>query len=189
MNSSGNLGAMRVFITGNTNPARETVYEFLPVEVKKDEYVVLHLRKVEPDCMDEYGERLDESGGRDSSPTARDIWIPGNTKLIHKEASAIYVLDQDDKVLAAVMLSDRKASWWTKDYFAEIAEFLYIQGAWTSLDGNICSPMDAIDSTGTTNTRTICRDETVENTNTAADWYITYTSCATPGTPNNPRRW
>jgi hypothetical protein len=189
MLSPGNLGAMRVFILGNTNATRQTIYEFLPVEVKKDEYVVLHLRKVEPDCIDEYGERLDESGGRDSSPTGRDIWIPGNAKLLHKEATAIYVLDQDDNVLTGVMISDGKSSSWDKDYLAEAAELLFKHGAFTSLDGSICSPIGAINTTGTSNTRTICRDETVENTNTAADWYITHTGCATPGAPNNPRRY
>ncbi|MDR0442502.1 MAG: hypothetical protein LBH44_03750 [Treponema sp.] len=187
--SAGNLGAMRVFILGNTKATQQTIYEFLPAEVKKDEYITLHLRKVEPDCVDEYGENLSASGGKNSSPTARDIWFPGNVKLMHKEATAIYVMDQDDRVLAAVMLSNSQDGWWTKDYLAEAAEFLYSQGAWKSTDGNICRPADAVRSTGTTNTRTICRDETVENTNTAADWYITATSSATPGGPNNPKRY
>jgi len=189
MKSAGNLGAMRVFIMGNTNAAKLTIYEFMPVEVKKDEYVVLHLRNVEEACKDEYGENLDESGGKDSSPTARDFWLPGNDKLMHKEATTVYVLDQDDRVLGAVMISTSLDSWWNKDYFAEAADFLFQQGAWKSADGKICGPENAARSAGTTNTRTICRDETVENTNTAADWYITATSGATPGKPNSTKRY
>jgi hypothetical protein len=188
MRSNGNLGAMRVFIVGNSNASRETIYEFKPVEVKKDEYVVLHLRTVEEDCRDEYGPRLDESGGRNASPTARDFWIPGNTKRMHKEATAVYVLDQDDRVLCGVMISNQAVNWWGKEYFAEVAELLFSQDAWKSASGQICGPIDAINTTGTTNTRTINRDETVKNTNTAADWYITATSGATPGRPNNTRR-
>lgn len=189
MKSDGNLGAMRVVINGNSNASRRTVYEFKPVEVKANEFVVLHLRTVEEGSRDEYGERTDESGGRNATPAARDFWIPGNAKLIHKEASAIYVLDQDDNVITAVMISGSTDPWWSKDYFAETAIFLYNQNAWSSYDGKIPGPVDAIRSTGTTNTRTICRDEIAENTNTAADWYVTVTSGATPGRTNNRNRY
>ena len=186
MKKPGNLGAMRVFIAGGSQ--KPTIYEFSPVEVGKGEYVVLHLRKIEDECKDEYSDNLDESGGTDSSPTARDFWVQGTAKLINK-TGMIYVLDQDDRVLDAVMISEKKDAWWAKDYLAEAAEFLYSQGAWKSADGEICSPADAVNSASTTNTRTICRDETVENTNTKTDWYIVYTSNATPGKPNNTRRW
>ncbi|MCL2410762.1 MAG: hypothetical protein FWC97_03880 [Treponema sp.] len=186
--SDGNLGGMRVFILGNTNASRLTIYEFRPVEVKKDDYVTLHLRTVEDSARDEYNGRKDESGGRDSSPEAWDFWIPGNTKRIHREASVVYVLDQDDNVLSAVMLSGEPATWWARDYFAEAAIFLFNQGAWKSIDGNIPTPADAVRTTGTTNTRTINRDETAPNTGTNADWYITVTSGVTAGRPNNPGR-
>jgi len=187
--TAGNLGGLRVFILGNTKTARRTIYEFLPVEVKKGEYIVLNLRTPEADCKDEYGENLAESGGTNSSPESRDFWIPGSSKLIHKEASAVYVLDQDDKALAAVMISKDAASWWGQDYLAEAAEFLFNQGAWKSADGKICGPANAVNSADSTLTRTICRDEDAENTNTAADWYITASSSATPGKENNPKRY
>jgi hypothetical protein len=189
MLTDGNLGAMRVFILGNTNASRQTIYEFKPAEVKRNEYVVLHLRTVEANSVDEYNGKIDESGGRDSSPTAWDFWIPGNSKLIHKEASVVYALDQDNNVLCAVMISTESQAWWGKDYFAEAAEFLFSQNAWKSASGNIPGPADAVNSTGTTNTRTINRDETVVNTNTAADWYVTVTSGLTPGRPNNTGRF
>ena len=189
MNSDGNLGAMRVFILGNTNASRQTIYEFRSAEVKKNDYVVLHLRTVEANSVDEYNGRKDESGGRDSSPTAWDFWIPGNSKLIHRDASVVYVLDQDDRVLNAVMLSMEALPLWGKDYFAQAAEFLFNQGAWKSADGQIPGPADAIRSAGTTNTRTINRSETTANTNTSADWYVTVTSGLTPGRPNNPNRF
>ncbi|MDR2542733.1 MAG: hypothetical protein LBC80_04705 [Treponema sp.] len=188
MRTDGNLGAMRVFILGNTNASRETIYEFRPVEVKKDDYVVLHLRTVEDSARDEYNGRKDESGGRDASPEAWDFWIPGNSKRIHREASVIYVLDQDDKVITGVMISNESSAWWGKDYFAEAAIMLHNQGAWKSRDGGLPGPADAIRSLGTTNTRTLNRDERVPNTNTNADWYVTVTSGVTAGRPNNPGR-
>jgi len=187
--SAGNLGAMRIVINGNTAAAKETIYEFSPVEVKKDEYIVLHLRTYNPESKDEYTGNLDESVGVTASPEGRDFWIPGDAaKLLHKTAM-IYVLDQDDNVLDAVILSENQDNWWTKDYFAETAEFLFNKGAWESEDGNVYSPKDAVASAKATNTRTICRDETVEDTNTAKDWYITDTSNATPGKPNSVKRY
>jgi hypothetical protein len=186
--SAGNLGAMRVFILGNSNPSKQTVYEFLPVEVKKGEYIVLHLRTLSEACKNEYGGDLAESGGTDSCDTARDFWIPGSTKLIHK-TSIIYVLDQDGNVLTSLMLSEDRDASWQKDYFAEAAEFLFQKGAWSSADGKVCAPKDAVVTAGASATRTICRDETTDSGNTAADWYVTVTSGSTPGKPNNSKRY
>jgi hypothetical protein len=182
--SSGNLGALRVFVTGNNkNPL---LYIFEPVDVEEEEYIVLHLRKLEELCKDEYGDSLAESGGADSSSTARDFWIPGSNKLLHK-TDIIYVLDQDGNVLDAVMITDKPGVPWSSD-FAKTAEFLFNQGIWISPMGTICTPADVVNAANTTATRTICRDETVENTHTVADWYITVTSGVTPGLPNNPKR-
>jgi len=189
--SDGNLGALRVFIASTYK--KPLVYEFEPVEVESGEYVVLHLRKLEEACKDEYGEDLSESGGTDSFPQARDFWIPGNDKLLHK-SDAVYVLDQDDRVLDAVVfvINPGLAAWplfSNQDFFPKVIEFLFSQGAWNSADGNIPVPSDAVNSSKTTPTQTICRDETtVENTRTKADWYITANKCATPGLPNDPKR-
>jgi hypothetical protein len=184
---SGNLGAMRLFIAGNYKTPM--VYEFPSVEVTVGEYITLHLRTTEESNCDELGKNLEESGGVDSSPTARDLWIPSSIKLIHK-TDAIYLLDQDDGVVDAVMISESADPWWNKDYFAEAAEFLFNAGAWKSTAGAMCSPADAIRSAGTTLTRTICRDETVtKNSRTASEWYITANSSATPGKPNNLKRY
>jgi len=189
MMTSGNLGAMRVFILGNTNAAKQTVFEFSPVEVNKGQYVILHLRTPDNNCKNEYGDNLSLSSGSNSSPEARDFWIPGNSKLIHKAATAIYVLDQDNRVLAAVMISEKPDSSWGKDYLAEAAEFLFRQGAWKSAEGRVCRPVDAVISADTTATRTINRDEKAANTNTAADWYIVDKSNQTPGKPNSEKRY
>jgi len=186
MMSDGNLGAVRVFIASNSK--EPMVYEFLPVEVKNGEYVVLHLRTTEEGCVDEYGSDLTASRGTNSSTTARDFWAPGNVKLLRK-TDAVYLLDQDDRVLDAVMLSENQDAWWSKDYFAEAADFLFSQGAWKTTDGRVCGPQDSVISAGTTNTRTICRNEKTDNSNTAADWYITATSSATPGGANSEKRY
>jgi len=184
---AGNMGALKVVVAGNYKAP--LIYEFPLIEVAKGEYITLHLRTTEESNRDELGRNLEESGGADSSPFGRDIWIQGSVKLLHK-TDAVYLLDQDDRVIDAVMLSENADPWWGKDYFAEAAEFLFAGAAWKSPDNKICDPANAVQSTGTTLTRTICRDEYLEkNSNTAADWYITANSCASPGKPNNPKRY
>jgi len=189
MLSDGNLGGMRAVIMGNTNASKLTIFEFLPVEVKKGEYVVLHLRTVEETSKSEYGDSLDESGGRNASPLARDIWMPGNTKLVHKEGTIIYVPDQDDNILAALMISNSAENWWSKDYHAQAAALLFNQGFWVTEKGGASGPSEAVRSAGTTNTRTINRDETSENPNTASSWYVTVSSGISAGRPNNTGRY
>jgi len=184
MISDGNLGALRVFAVGNDKTPQ--IYEFEPVVVNAGEYVVLHLRTLEASCKDEYGISLSESGGTDSCITARDIWVPGKEKLLHK-TDVVYVLDQDDEVLDAIMIVEKPDLLWGKS-FIDAADFLFRKGVWKSPAGTVCSPADAVNSSNTTTTRTICRDETVANTHTRADWYITKTSKATPGKENSPDR-
>jgi len=188
MKSNGNMGAMRLVIIGNSAAAKETIFEFSPVNVKKDDYAVVHLRAYDETNKDEYTDNLGESGGVNASPNARDFWAPGTAKLIHKTAF-VYVLDQDDNVIDAVILSEKPDNWWTKDYFAQAAEFLFNSGSWKSAEGDICRPADAVISGTATNTRTICRDEKAENKNAAENWYVTVTSGATPGRPNNVNRY
>jgi len=184
MISSGNLGALRVYVAGNKDPL---LYEFSPVEVKEKDYVVLHLRTYNDSSKDEYGGNLNESVGSDSCSTAFDFWIPGSNKLLHK-TDVVYVMDQDDRVLDAVILSDNSSSVWSTG-IATAVEFLFSKGIWKSSSGAVCSPADAVSSFGTTATRTICRDEAAGNTHTAANWYVTVTSGATPGQKNNINRY
>ena len=184
--AAGNLGALRVFVAGNAKSP--LVYEFPPVEVRAMEYVTLHLRKLDENSRDELGSNLAESSGADSSTTARDLWIPGTAKLLRK-TDIVYILDQDDGVVDAVALSENADPVWRQSHLADAAEFLFRSGAWKSADGIGVRPTDAVRTAGTTATRTINRNEALaENSRSPADWYITVTSGATPGKPNNPKR-
>jgi hypothetical protein len=138
--------------------------------------------------VDETGSDLNLSGGTDAVAGARDFWIPGGEKLLHK-TDAVYFLDQDDRVVDGVMLSEHPDPWWNKAYLVEAADFLFGKEAWVSPEGKIPGPGDAV-STGsikTAMTRSVSRDENMEDSNQAADWFITATSGITPGKPNKPR--
>ncbi|MDR3191634.1 MAG: hypothetical protein LBT87_01060 [Treponema sp.] len=184
----GSLGALRLYIAGNTKDP--LVFEFPPVEVAADEYILLHLRTLDSDtgAVNETGPDLDLSKGNEAHDKARDFWVPGSAKLLHP-TDVVYLTDQDDTIIDAVILSEAPDSWWSKEEFVQAADMLYRQEAWLSEDGKIAGPQDAVITGKTTPTRSICREESVSDGNDAGDWYITANSSATPGGPNNPKRY
>ena len=187
----GNIGALRLFIASNSLSI--PVYEFPQAEVKVGERIVLHLRSVEEGLVDETGEDLGLSGGTDAQSDARDFWIPGSKKLLRR-TDAIWIMDQDDQIIDAVLLSETGGSQWNNAKIAEAAEFLAKKKAWLPNSGAagekwIPSPADAVLTARTTVTRTICRDEEIPPGPHASNWYLTDTGCATPGNPNNPKRF
>ena len=189
---AGNLGAMRLFIASSSlsNP----VYEFPPVEVTEGEYIVLHLRTVEEGCLDETGQDLSLSGGTETHDGSRDFWLPEAVKMLRK-TDALWIIDQDDRIIDAVLLSESKGSEWSSNAIAQAAALLGGKKAWlpASIDNEgdnwVPEPSDAFITLGTTNTRTMCRDESIPSQPRAGNWYITATSSATPGKPNNTKRY
>jgi len=188
---AGNLGALRLFIASYS--LTKPVYEFPPAEVAAGEYIVLHLRTLNEESVDETGSNLALSPGNEAQDTARDFWLPGNTKRLRR-TDAVWLMDQDDRIIDAVLLSERADTRWANENMAQAAAFLARNNAWLGRDGTtggegwIPSPLDAVITSGTTATRTICRDESVPPRRQAGNWYITATSGASPGRPNDPRR-
>jgi hypothetical protein len=186
--SAGNLGAVRLFAAGHslTNP----LYEFPPMEVKAGEYIVLHLRTLEEGWVDETGAEPDLSKGTDSCPAARDLWISGNTEYLRK-TDAVFLLDQDDAVIDAVILSEGADSWQKKAYMGPAAQLLGAKGAWLPLEDSSGEPPgsgDAVASNKSTTTQSVSRDETIPDSNRSGDWYITAQKNATPGFENSTKR-
>ena len=187
----GNLGALRLFIASAslTTP----VYEFPPVEVKRGEYIVVHLRSIEEGLVDETGQNLSLSGGNGASDHGRDFWVPGSSKLLRK-TDALWIVDQDDRIIDALLLSESPGASWGQNNVRTAAEFLGRRGAWLPLAGDpdpewVPSPSDAVIAGPGTATRTINRDETRPSQGRAGNWYVTVTSGHSPGRPNNPGRY
>lgn len=193
--SAGNLGALRVFAASTSMD--DPIYEFPPVEVRAGEYIILHLRTYpgQENCKDELGDNLalasitGTASERADAPTnARDLWSPLNQKFLHN-SDVVYFVDQDDKIIDAVMFSDDRQSWEKNSALAKAAELLAKQAAWLDASGvQVKTPafFDAASSTATTATRSLNRDKTRQDSNTAADWYICASSGASPGAENKP---
>lgn len=187
LESAGQLGALRLVCSGLGFDS--PLYEFPRTEVSAGEYVVVHLRTLEPALSrDETGSDLAHSGGVEAFPFARDFWVPGNEKRIRK-TDALALLDQDGNVLDAVLMSESAVGEWAKSELYAASRYLGERGAWKVGTAGIPNPEDALSSSGTTTTRTICRDEGLEDSDGPADWYITATSCATPGARNRTERY
>jgi hypothetical protein len=185
--SAGNLGALRLFIAG-TGMA-EPVFEFPPAEVAAGEYLVVHLRTLDPASVNETGNDLALSAGTEALPDARDFWVPEAVKRLRK-TDAVLLLDQSDQVLDGALLSENPDNAWAKEDLDRAAKLLAAQGAWKDpAGGRSLSPREAIPTKGATATRTICRDEAAADTDSAADWHIVATSQATPGKPNSDKRY
>ncbi|MDR0550818.1 MAG: hypothetical protein LBG72_02235 [Spirochaetaceae bacterium] len=191
--TAGNLGALRVFIA--RNGIEEPVYEFPPVEVAAGEYITLHIRTYPEDNA------VDELGGVESFEltkttananfASRDIWTHINAELL-RQSDAVYILDQNGAVLDAVVFYNTEVEWEKYNALSQTVEMLAKQGAWLAKDGTPvenptanCAALNA----GSTPTRTLCRDETVSDSNTANDWYVCKDGGATPGARNNPARY
>jgi len=183
--SAGNLEGLKLYIMWDAK--KPYIFNLPAIDVKSGEYITLHLRTLEDDCVNELGEDLSESIGTDSSPTARDLWIPGNKEWLHK-TDIVYLQDANGRILDAVILNEEPGEMWKKNraHFAEIVEELYKRGAWKSADSQPPGPLNAVDTSTikSSATKSISRYEGRENTHSAKDWYITNTGGATPGKPN-----
>jgi hypothetical protein len=188
----GDLGALRMFIAG---VSMETpVFEFPPAKVGAGDYVVVHLRTLDPENRDETGGdpgAVPYTKDNEALQDAWDFWVPGTAKRLRK-TDAVFFMDQDDRIIDAVLLSESPDPWWTAAAMVQAAELLGGEGAWIAKSGEteqIPGPADAVAAGNTTVTRSISRDEDMEDSNSAADWYITAASNATPGKANSTKRY
>jgi hypothetical protein len=184
----GNLCALQMFIA--TDNMETPSFEFPSVEVKKGDYVVIHLRTYEEGAINEIKGDKTESKAKDSSDTAWDLWFPSSVERLRK-TDAVFLMDQDNNVVDAIVFS-ADGAWGTKTSSGNVeraAMALGNQGAWLFENEDAPLPSEAFSSGNTTSTRTICRNESLPDSNAAYDWYITVSSGATPGKLNNPNRY
>jgi hypothetical protein len=191
--TAGNLGAMRLFAASTS--IEEPIYEFPPVNVGADEYIILHLRTLETDtAIDELGDDLNLAKAAkttDTNDDSRDLWVAGSVKYLHDD-DVIYLVDQDDNVLDGLAIADNSTNWDKNKNLPKAAEFMAKQGKWLNANGEaVKTPgyADAVNSSNATPTRTLCRDETKPDGNTMQDWYVCANGSATPGGKNNEKHY
>lgn len=166
----GNIGGVVVY---NAHDGEKSQYTFPAVEVKKDECIVLHYRLLEEACKDEYG-ALDESGGTESTPGARDFWIPEARARIGLNDVLLIKTSYNGNVLDALLMSESGKETWKTEEIEKAAKKAYESGVWSAG----WKPKDAVCSDYVTTTRTLSRQKD-------GSWITTASSGATPGKENS----
>lgn len=176
--TAGNLGGVEIFNALNGDvPVRE-----LPaVEVKAGEYIVWHFRSVEEGLVNEMGS-LDESGGTNSCPTARDFWDT-QARSPFKGTNVVWLRERrGGAIMDALLCAESGKADWPTDAARAAALEAVAAGAWRP--GALIA--DAASSDGMTPTRTLARDPALIDTDSAADWKVCPKGKCSPGKPNVP---
>jgi len=183
--SAGNLEGIKLNILyEKDNPY---IFSLPAVQVKESEYITFHLRTLESGCVNELGDDLTLSGGTDSNPDARDLWVEGSNKWLYGTA-IVYLQDAEGNFLDTVVMLETPSVTWGKArlFFGDVCAYLHSVGAWklSSVLSNGC--IEAVDTSGATGNvnKSVSRREGSADTNTKADWYITVVNGNTPGGGN-----
>ncbi|MGL4982378.1 MAG: hypothetical protein ACRC4W_05965 [Treponemataceae bacterium] len=176
--SDGNLAGVSLY---NSHDGEKARYEFPFAEVKAGEYIVLHLRNMEEGTVDEIN-ALDESGGVDALPTARDFWVNNQSARLGRQDVILLEERKDGKLIDALLLIESKYSSWQKDVHEQAAKKAFSAGVWEG-GWDIGS---AVITDNVTATRTISRQST-EGVNGKDKWIVVDTSNGTPGAKNSSK--
>jgi len=185
--TAGNLNGISVHTMFDVN--KPFVYYFPEINVKEGEYITLHLRTIEDNCIDELGDDLNLSGGNDSCSTARDLWVTGSEKYLHK-TDIVYLQNASGGIIDAIVMNENPSMTWKKSraHFADIVKYLCSVGAWECEDDNPTA-FDAVNTStvGQSMYKSVSRYEWRANHFNTSDWYITdnKNTYITPGLPNN----
>lgn len=187
----GNLGGMAWYL--GTPDLHDAVYFFPGIQVEDGEYIVLHVRPEGiPEEIDELGDDLSESGGRQTHPEARDLWLPQETGL--PSNNAVLTLFNGGNVPVDSFIYSNRSSDSDQQYMGfgtskmlrwadQIAEY----GTW-SFEGSQISPEDCVSPEGSTGTRSVNRKEPEPGGSLQGSrdlWYIVPTRAATIGSKNS----
>ena len=184
----GNLGGLCLRIGTDNRYSEEIV--FPAIEIPDGEFILVHAKAEGTiDEIDEY-ENLDESGGLLSTDTSRDFWIPGAPGLPGNNGAVTLYARKGGPVIDAVIWSDRaddvedeKLGWTSEGYI--FACDLASANAWIPGISEIPYPSESVDVSYSTATRSLCRAEVPEDSDTALDWHTVPTRGQTFGRANS----
>jgi hypothetical protein len=171
--SEGNLGGMEIVVASD---GQENNYVFPAVEVKPNELVVLHFRKIEDGCIDEIENDKELSTATESSSSV-DLWIENTSARIAKSDVILLKNKRQGEVVDSVLYMESSASSWKTPFLSECAQLALSSETWI---GN------PVISDGVTATRTLSR---VNLNKDSSAWIVTATSKASPGIENSSQAY
>ncbi|MDA3810364.1 MAG: hypothetical protein PF518_08550 [Spirochaetaceae bacterium] len=185
--TDGNVAGASIFI-GSKNEYRD--YYILPdLNVLAGDYIIIHMR---PEGLSgEINETTDKavSTGKLYSDSAWDLWVDGDKPLSGKNGAISLYTNPFGKMIDVVVYSNRLSAdsedylGWTSTTIKMIEELSFMN-EWNNTDGFI-RPEDAVNSDGTTGTRSICRNSISFDNNSRENWHIVPTGEKSFGIANS----
>ncbi len=177
--TGGNLAGVCIYSAYDGDTKR---VELPSIDVQAGEYIVVHLRKVEENCVTENGSNLSLSGGAYSS-NARDIWQENTAARLGKTDVILLEERAGGKIMDALCIAESKHAVWPKDIQAQAAKRAYDCGVWPDGFGI----ENALIADKVTATRTISRQGSLATARPCgkSGWIVTASKGATPGLSNS----
>jgi hypothetical protein len=176
--ADGNIGGEELCWTSTVKAAS---YRFPAVEVRRGDFLVLHLA---PEGIleerDELGSDLAASGGIDSSPEGRDLWCAAAPLPDESGALSLAPRPGGEPTEGFFYAIEGKAGPLADGPLADLVARLAAAGAW-SVAGTTPAWEDAFKWKAST-ARSLCRWGTGAG---AAGWYVSEAGAQTPGLPNS----
>lgn len=185
--SPGNLAG--VSVKEGTPALFSSQIVFPALEVESGDFILVHWKPEGiPEEVNETKHKA-ESGGLDACPEAWDFWASGGSGLPGNNGVLTIYTSPTGTLIDAVIYSNRTSAsdqnymgFGTRDMMNK-ALALAEAGGW-AFSGEDPKPEEAVNPTGSTATRSICRKTNLEDTDSASDWYIVPTGKASFGKIN-----
>lgn len=199
--SSSHPDLVELYVKTDGNMAGLTMYEgtagewddrlvFPGMPVSAGDYILVHFK---PEGIEEEKNEIADktvSGGLDASDDAYDFWVEGGAGLSGNNGVLTLYTTPRGEIIDGVLYSNRTSSsdenyrgFGTKKVMLW-ADRLAEDGGW-KYDGDLIAPEDGLNPDDSTATRSICRDSSSSDTDTAADWHIVPTSTYSFGEINS----
>lgn len=189
--SDGNLAGLCLY-EGSPSDF-DTLFVFPNVEVRKGEMILVHYKP--EGLLEEVQETgaLDESGGKNSHPNARDFWVEGGDGLTATNGALTLYDTPGGRLIEAFLYSNRTtASDTTYNGFGSASFLTNVTevteaGGWNWPLGDP-RPEDCVHSKGITSTRTVNRRPD-SPPGTKESWFIGATGTASLGETNTTEEY
>ncbi len=189
----GNLAGM---ILHSAYDGVKNDFIFPPVEVKKGEYVVLHMRLIEDGAVNELGDNISLSKSKLASSTGRDLYISNTESRLSKNDVLLLRNRLNGDLVDAVAYRDGEKSNWSKDVMKLYIQEAVDSGTW---QGGV-DVQNSVNVEKITATRTLCRQNIADIVsdfeegittfeNSKDNWIIVATSNASPGKENSSKSY
>jgi hypothetical protein len=187
--SGGNMAGVTLF--EGTKSYADKTFIFPSLEVSPGDFILVHFNTAETgDEINETGGSKTEASGKGARDTAWDFWEPGSGNLTKdNEVISLYTNPEGD-VIDGILYTSKtyaegaKYNGFGTSLMLNKATELVSGGGW-NIAGSEPFPEDGFNPSGATSTRTICRDSSSSDTDSAADWHIVPTGKRTPGAVNS----